>query len=187
MAEITPMADQTDAVTPLEEVLKPDGPYFELLLMDDEHPAGVVGHVCNQCGWDVRDGTCPEHAPRDVPGLTLVACDATPRHWLWIIAGDYYDPPCYRCDAIWLRQRDEERRDAPHRRWRHWYRRTDWWERLLRVGSRLGLLTGRWAQTCRGGGWCAVAVVSVTKRVADPGSVNQAPTGAVSSLEEVTG
>lgn len=138
------MADQTSL----------EWPYHELLLMKDENPHGFIGHVCNQCGQDVTDAPCPDHAPRDVPGLTLVPCDAEPRHWLWMLAGDYYDPPCYRCESERFWQGWQDQRDAPHRRRRHGYRRTWVWRRLVRLGSRVGLLDGQYAYTCPGGGWC---------------------------------
>lgn len=148
------MPENTVTVTPLEEILQPDGPYYEMLLMDDENPHGIIGHVCNQCGADVREAPCPQHAPQQVPGLTLVGCDAQPRHWLWVIAGDYFEAPCYRCDAARLWQADMDRRDAPHRRRRHAYRRTVVWRWLLHASRRVGLLRGLYARTCPGGGWC---------------------------------
>jgi hypothetical protein len=149
------MANQTATMTPLEDILQPDGPYAEMFLMDDENPHGVIGHVCNQCGADVREVPCPEHAPREVPGLTLVACDAEPRHWLWVLAGDCYGPPCWRCESDRFWQADMDRRDAPHLRRRHGYRRTAAWTWLVRLGHRVGLLTGQYWRTCPGGGWCS--------------------------------
>lgn len=72
-------------------------PYFETFEWDSETEGSPCGHVCNICGREVNSGPCPEHAPDNVPGLTKLACTATPAHDIWIIAGDYYDPPCWRC------------------------------------------------------------------------------------------
>lgn len=138
----------------MEDLLTPAGPYYELLLMEGEHPKDITGHVCNQCGVDVAEAPCPEHGPRDVPGLTLMDCDAEPRHWIWTPAGDYFPPPCYRCEWERLLQREWDRRDAPHKRRLHGYARSGWWWWMLRVGARLGLLHGLYGRGCPGGGWC---------------------------------
>jgi hypothetical protein len=140
--------------TPLADILRPEGPYDEVLLMEGEHPDDITGHVCIMCGRRVDTEPCPDHAPRDVPGLTLLECGADPRHWLWTLAGDYYPPPCWRCEHDRLWQADNDRRDAPHRRWRHRYARTEVWRWLLRAGRALGLVRVVYARTCPGGGWC---------------------------------
>jgi hypothetical protein len=110
-------------------------PYYERMVFDDEHPEGRIGHVCGTCLTPVDMVPCPEHAPREVHGLTLVACAAEPRHWLWVHAGDYYDPPCYRCELGAMLQRELEREACRHWGWRRW--RITGWAASVLYGLRL--------------------------------------------------
>lgn len=131
-------------------------PYYEALLMEDEHPSGRIGHACGTCLRDVGDGPCPDHAPREVPGLTLVDCDAEPRHWLWVHAGDYYPPPCYRCELNRYHEADQDRLRCRHGRWRTLkvlWRFTSWLYAL-------GVLSGTGVRTCDRypGRWCLSSV-----------------------------
>jgi hypothetical protein len=102
-------------------------PYFETFVMDDEHPTGGCGFVCSECRHDVTVQPCPDHAPTDVPGLALVECEATPRHWAWVHASDAngYGIPCYRCI---LSELTAEMHDAEARRLRRWYLRWQYWK-----------------------------------------------------------
>lgn len=96
--------------------------YFEMLVMGEAEDGSTVCHfACNICDRNVDDEPCPDHAPTDVPGLTLTECTAEPRHArVWTLAGDYYDAPCMYCVAD-----DQAKKIAYHERCRHWgWRRT---------------------------------------------------------------
>jgi hypothetical protein len=119
-------------------------PYFETLAMDDEHPSGKVGFVCATCRREVDNQPCRDHAPVEVPGLELVECDATPRHWSWVLASDAngYGIPCWQCEVgreSKARYEDAEQR-AKHwtRRWRGWTA-TRW---IISKAHSLGVISG---------------------------------------------
>ena len=119
-------------------------PYREVLVMDDEHPSGRVGFVCAICRRELDSRPCPDHAPVDVPGLTLVDCQATPRHWLWVLAsdGNDYGLPCWRCE---VERSSKAGYEQAQRRARHWARRWRGWPAtrwLVGKASSLGVIAG---------------------------------------------
>ena len=129
-------------------------PYYESFRMEDDHPAGLIGFVCSTCERSVDDGPCPDHAPRDVPGLALVECEATPRHWAWVLASDAngYGIPCYRCI---LGEQAAERRESEDRRNRRWVNRWRYWPLTRKAASwayRLGVISG-YGQAMEERGW----------------------------------
>jgi len=102
------------------------GPYFETFAMDEDHPTGGVGFICSTCRRDVSTDPCPDHAPVEVPGLALVECEKTPRHWAWVLASDAngYGIPCWQCiteeDSAQRRAAEDARHGHWSRRWRYW-------------------------------------------------------------------
>lgn len=129
-------------------------PYHECFRMEDEHPEQRIGFVCSTCERSVDDGPCPDHAPREVPGLALVECEATPRHWAWVLASDAngYGIPCYAC---MLNEQAAERRAAEDRRNQHWVNRWRYWSLTSKVASRayvLGVIGG-YGQSMEASGW----------------------------------
>lgn len=74
---------------------------------DDEYPFSHAhsggdcdwGWICSQCTNRVDEQPCPDHAPTSVPGLRLVECQATPRHWLFVHDRDDYGHGCPWCWA----------------------------------------------------------------------------------------
>lgn len=79
------------------------------------------GFSCGTCGVPVDDAPCPAHAPLEIPGLALVACDAVPRHYSWVLAHDGYEGPCWRCvhEKQQAREQEQERvtHSSRHRAW----------------------------------------------------------------------
>lgn len=72
--------------------------YYETLILDD----GPAWWACNLDGREIdpNTGGCPEHAPRNVPGLHRAECEATPPHApVWVLDGDHcgYGVPCPTC------------------------------------------------------------------------------------------
>lgn len=117
----------------LRRLVGADAEYFETFVWSDEHPEGKIGHICSVCRRGVDSGPCPEHAPDKVPGLTKLVCTATPSHDLWIIAGDYYDPPCWRCMFEETIPKPEPCAHWPWRRWTATRRVLSWLYRLRLV------------------------------------------------------
>lgn len=114
----------------------------------------VYAFRCNICGRDLTDGSCPDHAPRDIPGLRLVECDRTPPHVGWVVDAEDYGVPCPWCSLDYETQRVAElevQRDR-HGRWRGWPITF----RLARWAYALGVTSGSCYGTCRqaGHGWC---------------------------------
>ena len=74
-------------------------PYYETLILD----LGGRGAwwACNLDGREIDPNVgCPDHAPRDIPGLYRVECGAEPRHApMWVTDGDHtgYGVPCPAC------------------------------------------------------------------------------------------
>jgi hypothetical protein len=114
----------------VEDVLNPGAPYFEAMITWDSPERYQVHFVCNQCGIILDGAPCPEHGPNNVPGMVKVVCP-TGRHHYWVVAGDYYDGPCYPCMYT------EATRPAPctHRAWRRW--RLTWKAGLHLLPSRI--------------------------------------------------
>lgn len=114
------MADTT-TITP---------PYLEVFAIGEEHPAGEgCGFVCNICDRPVDDDVCPDHGPRDVPGLRLLPCEATPPHRVWVAAREDYGVPCLQCllDQQWEQERQARQcRHWPWRRWKVTHRVASW-------------------------------------------------------------
>lgn len=118
------------------------GSYYEMYAHDTQMM------VCNLCGWGTHEGPCPLHAPREIPGLYLIPCDAVPPHGPTFIPqseADHY-APCPWCQWHEAAARHEGCRHSHHRRWRSW-RLTG---RVVHVLSRLNLLTYTYGQ----GGGC---------------------------------
>lgn len=135
-------------------------PYYEVFVMDDEYPAGKCGFLCSTCRRPVDDAPCPDHAPHEVPGLALVECEATPRHWAWVLAGDGngYGIPCYRCI---LDEQAAERRATEDRRNGHWVNRWRYWKLTGWAASwayRLGVISGYGAEMGAHEGWRVHAI-----------------------------
>jgi hypothetical protein len=129
-------------------------PYFERLAMEEDHPDGRIGHVCNTCDRPVDLGPCPNHAPREVPGLVLAECGAEPRHWVWTLAGDYYEPPCPRCQLAEYDERERLARQCKHWGWRSWMA-TRW---LTSKAYTLGVIAGSGSAWGDGHDWCVDSV-----------------------------
>jgi hypothetical protein len=116
---------------------------------DHDGPCPQWGFRCRICARPVDDGPCPEHAPREVPGLALVECSAEPRHYLWAAANDAYGTGCPACA---LDRAAEAHRCCEHSRHRAWRR----WKVTHRLASRayiLGIARGgtvTFSPECRG-------------------------------------
>lgn len=108
-------------------------PYFETFEWYTDANGERCGHVCNICRREVNSGPCPEHAPNKVSGLTKLACTATPNHDLWVIAGDYYDPPCWRCMYEETIPRPKPCAHWGWRRWKATHRALSWLYRIRLV------------------------------------------------------
>jgi len=109
--------------------------YHESFAMYDDHPTGDCGFLCSVCQRPVDVEPCPEHAPTNIPGLTKVECDATPRHHWWYLSTDAYPPPCFQCQAFDLQ--DKLRPPMPtHWPWRRW--KTT--HRVVYILARLGIV-----------------------------------------------
>ncbi len=126
--------------------------YTELFVMYDEDDNSVLPHFeCSQCERHVDNEPCPDHAPiTDLPGLRLIECDATPKHYTWVHQRDDYGVPC-----PWCLLDDQAKRDAEARQCRHWgWRRT----RLFRWFSfwaySMGIISGSSHSTGDGCNWC---------------------------------
>lgn len=91
----------------------------------DDHPGDVDcdwGWVCNQDGCYNRADTdpCSDHAPVAVPGLRLVECQASPRHWLFAHDRDDYGHSCPWCEADRLWATLSTVSFCTHRPWWRW-------------------------------------------------------------------
>jgi hypothetical protein len=108
------------------------------------------GFYCAACSRPVNDGPCPVHAPRDIPGLVLAECDATPRHpHTWFYATEGYPPPCMYCSWDALNESHRGCEHSHHRPWRRW-KATRW---LASRGYTLGVTSGHsisWGAGCDG-------------------------------------
>lgn len=101
-----------------------DTPYYELLILDADRP---TRWVCNLDGCDIDPSVgCPEHAPRDIPGLHRADCEAQPPHApVWVADGDHcgYGVPCPHCmyDGIAADLAKATKRDRCHHwAWHRW-------------------------------------------------------------------
>lgn len=75
------------------------GVYQGLLILDYDDDR-LVWWACSLCGVKLPDDGqgCPEHAPRDIPGLDRVECEATPPHSpMWTLSAESYGNPCPQC------------------------------------------------------------------------------------------
>lgn len=126
----------------------------DFITTDEDTGADVYEFRCNICATPTIDAPCPDHAPRDVPGLRLVDCDAEPRHWMWIVDADDYGHPCLTCICHEQTEsiRALERERDHHWPWRHW-RLTG---RLASWAYALGIISGYSSSTCPDyeGFWC---------------------------------
>jgi hypothetical protein len=126
---------------------EPTPAYREDFVIDDEVTGREVYEFrCNICGTPTPDAPCPEHAPRDIPGLRLVDCDAQPRHWIWVIDAEDYGHPCLTCICHEQTEsiRELEIARDHHWRWRGW-RITGW---LNSKAYALGITAGASWGTC---------------------------------------
>lgn len=74
---------------------------------------------CSACGRDVSAEPCPEHAPREIPGLRLIECEkGCPR--TWVLDDDGYEPPCPWCARDMAIEAHEGCEHSHHGRWRRW-------------------------------------------------------------------
>lgn len=126
-------------------------PYKELFIVD--YPDDLDGYpdayyICNTCGAKLDDAPCAEHAPLNVPGLILIDCDATPRHYAWTLDSEAYPPTCMACAWRDLYDRHSKCEHSRHRAWRRW-RITRW---VARWAYALGIISG--SATSYGGGGC---------------------------------
>lgn len=133
-------------------IVLPADDYNEVFVLADEEGREVPPHFeCETCGWVVDDAPCPSHAPlTDLPGLRLIDCDASPRHFTWAHQREDYGLPC-----PWCLRDDQAARDAEARHCRHhWWRRSAALRWFSRVGYSLGILSGSCHSTCDGCNWC---------------------------------
>lgn len=103
-------------------------PYKELLIVDypdDTNGYPDVYYICNTCGTKVDDAPCAEHAPLNVPGLVLVDCDATPRHYMWTVDSEGYPSGCVACGWREIYDKHSTCEHSHHGPWRRW-RITKW-------------------------------------------------------------
>lgn len=110
---------------------------------------------CSICRRNVDDEPCSDHAPLgDLPGLRLVDCTASPRHYLWVHQREDYGVPCYACLYSDERKAALALARCPHR----WWQRTHAWRKLVGWGYSLGFIAGSsmtWDATCDG--CCAIS------------------------------
>lgn len=159
------MADQTALFCPYcrpENLLtdedgdcghQPSEPYSEVFVWT--HPSGMCGFACSVCGLDVNAEPCPAHAITEVPGLRLVECANTPRHWEWVHERDDYGVPCPWCQLAVYWERDRLARQCRHWPWRRWrsIRHLDRYVlRPLRLSKGLCWTTGDGHAGCQT--WC---------------------------------
>lgn len=126
------------------------GPYRELFVWAEEHPNAHVGFLCSICNRPTDEQPCPDHAPTDVPGLQLVECDATPRHWLWVLDRDDYGAPCFWCERDRYAEREWQADTCRHWPWRRWKLT----RRLASWAYQLGVIAGSGTRTGNGCDWC---------------------------------
>lgn len=153
---MTSTFEQTDITATLEPIPDPHGdycmrcerelpcvcgrlPYVTLFVRDD--PLDMFVWCCNVCGLDLRDGVCELHTPKEIPGLELIPCDATPRHQrMWIVESDTFIPDYYPCpDCMWTETQKalDAAVHAQHGGWRRWRLTL----RLVRVLTRARVLS----------------------------------------------
>lgn len=114
-------------------------PYRESFVMEDEHPNGLAGFVCNIDGRPVDDGPCPDHAPMSVPGLRVADCTATPAHPpVFHHLRDDYGVPCLYCVIAEHAEQERVAQQCRHWGWRTW-RATRW---AASVAYSLGIIAG---------------------------------------------
>lgn len=110
----------------------------EFVLLDEDDPDSQWGFVCNTCRRSVNEQPCPQHAPRDVPGLQRAECTATPPHPpYWTLASDGYPAGCPTCQYLIARDEHAGCAHSGHRAWRRW--RASY--RLLGLLSRARIVT----------------------------------------------
>lgn len=108
---------------------------------DDNHPHNKPcdwGWVCSHCTNRVDDQPCPEHAPKDVPGLRLVECEAgEQRHYLFAHDRDDYGHGCPWCWHERVSAELKPLKEAAERRAHRWC-----WllNRCKRMAARLRLV-----------------------------------------------
>lgn len=101
---------------------------------------------CSVCRREVEHH-CPDHAPRDVPGLERIDCDKG--HLMWIPQTDCYPLPCLLCLVNEYAKRERERNACRHWPWRRW-KAFRW---LVRQAYVLGVIGGSamsWGNGCDG-------------------------------------
>lgn len=139
-----------------------DRPYYETMIDQGEYRHGkwVFDWVfaCNRCARlvdpTIADGACPDHAPKDVPGLARAECWAEPKHSpYWVLDGDHagYGVPCPTCLLAPYREAEAAARQCRHWPWRRW-KVTRW---TIRAAYRFGVTGGiggaQWGDGCN---WC---------------------------------
>jgi hypothetical protein len=93
-------------------------PYYEVFVFpEDDSP---VHFACNTCRRDVTEEPCQDHAPTAAPGLRLVECDASPRHWAFVHDRDDYGAGCPYCWTADYAERERLARQCKHWGWRRW-------------------------------------------------------------------
>ncbi len=151
-----------DSAELAEYIAEGDGgdTYYQLLILDfgTDRPAWWA---CNQCGVEVDPNAgCPDHAPRDVPGLARAECDNIPPHApVWTLDGEHngYGNPCPQCmytavaaDLAKARKTDR----CYHWPWRRWTA-TKW---AASWAYRLGVISGYGLGCNWGAGPCATGI-----------------------------
>jgi hypothetical protein len=97
--------------------------YYERFVMDEDEevPDRPYTFVCTACLRDVDQEPCPDHAPlAPPPGLRLVECAASPRHWMFVHDRDDYGAPCPQCRLDDYYQKERLARQCRHWPWRRW-------------------------------------------------------------------
>jgi hypothetical protein len=131
-------------------------PYYQLLILDftGDRPAWWA---CNLDGREIDPNVgCPDHAPRNIPGLAPVECEADPPHApMWRLDGEHngYGNPCPSCVyngvAADLRKATKTDR-CYHWPWRRWAA-TKW---AAGKAYSLGVISGYSLNGHAPGGWC---------------------------------
>lgn len=127
-------------------------PYHELFVLEDEDAFDSRWiFVCNTCRRNVTDQPCPDHAPRDVPGLQRVDCEATPPHPpVWYLAGDGYPPGCPACQYGALADAHDGCEHSHHWAWRRWRitSRAVYWLSRAKIVTSYGWVEGGGCEGC---------------------------------------
>jgi hypothetical protein len=117
-----------------------DTPYYEMLMLDPESPAWWA---CNRDGREIQPGVgCPDHAPRNIPGLYRIDCD-NGHGPMWVADGDHcgYGLPCPRC--MYEQTAADLAKATKRDRCRHWaWHRWPATRLAVRWAYRLGVISG---------------------------------------------